>query len=329
MSHRPVSYGQQNKKIASPQVLAASSHISMDMEQPDSFYVRPQRTRLFNQHPTRITPPPMTVDQAETTREMPWQSSIDPACEHKSLFYMPFWKWQLSFMKEQLTNLRVIPTVDRTFKKDLAYVENTKRKKRMITLCFSSDEYRLIRMTLLDAGQQTQVFTSLWYPRSNLPILGVDFLQFCNQTRHLTVVDFQPIHKKEEEHDVLYENLLEPIRQAYPSLQHKMTDRFYDENQFFSSQMLLGRDATPGYVWSELMPAWQAYVRTHVDMVKNNHSPKMQASKVLEHHTAYDDYSAERDPAHGLLASTFGNDYADSFVYDVLFPLSKDMGRQG
>lgn len=264
---------------------------------------------------------------------MPWKSSIDPHYTYdEGLFFMPFWEWQIGFMTDHLSNLRLIPTVDQTKQRnDLTYVENSNKKKRMITLCFESDEYRLIRMTYLDAGLATQVFTSLFYPKANIPVLGIDFLQFNNQTRHLTVVDMQPIHPTENDHDIQYVSILEPIRNRYPSLQNRMSKKFYDENQFFSSQMLLGRgEAGPAYIWEELFPAYQSYVETHLSLVKNTlqESVKTEYSEVLRRHKAYDDYSSVRDPAHGLLKALFGKDYADSFVYDVLFPLSDEPGRK-
>ena len=261
------------------------------------------------------------IEKAERSHGMPWRTSMDPSYEHDSLFYMPFWEWQLDFMKENLSNLRVKPTTDRTGNIDLTYVQNTKRKKRMITLCFESDEYRLIRLTLMDAGTATQVFTSVWFPRSNLPILGVDFLQFNNQTRHLTIVDFQPVHASEADHDASYEHLLEPIRSNYPNLQNRMSDRFYDEDHFFSNNMLMGKGDQPEYVWEELMPAYKEYVKTHVHLAQTV-KPELPFHRVLQRQKAYDDYSSVRDPAHGLLAANFGKDFADPFVYDVLFPLS-------
>ena len=232
-------------------------------------------------------------------------------------------------MKTNLKNLRLIPTIDRTRRNDLTYVENSKKKKRMITLCFESDEYRLIRLTYLDAGAATQVFTSLWYPRTNTPVLGIDFLQFNNATKHLTVVDMQPLHGCEDDHDFTYSHRLQSIRDCYPSLQHRMSSRFYDENQFFSSQMLLGRgEQGPDYVWKELFPAYKDYVKTHLDLVQQSlhHSNNTNYDQVLIRHKAYDNYSAVRDPAHGLLKAIFGRDYADAFVYDVLFPLSDGIG---
>ena len=96
--------------------------------------------------------------------------------------------------------------------------------------------------------------------------------------------------------------------------------------QFFSNQMLLGKGEDDGYVFRELMPAFQSYVQTHVDLVKNT-KPRTPSQKVLKQHRGYDNYSSERDPAHGLLAACFGLEYADKFVYDVLFPLSTSSAR--
>ena len=263
---------------------------------------------------------PWTVEQAETLHGMPWTSSIDPT-HMEEPYFIEFWKYQMQFMKSNLSNLRAIPVMDQDFTQDLSYAEvNTEnKKKRMITLCFASDEYRLIRLTLMDSGKTTQVFTSVWYPRGNLPIMAADLLRFEKAGRHLTVIDYQPIHDTEAEHDHLYEHLLDPIRQNSPSLQEKMTDRFYDHDQYFSSQPLLGRGSDPQYIWDEVFPAYKECVRNHVELAKQF---KTTTPDVLRKQAGYDDYSAERDPAHGLLSGCFGRDFADKFVYDVLFPLS-------
>ena len=56
--------------------------------------------------------------------------------------------------------------------------------------CYKSDEYRKIRMTYYDTGDNTQVFNSVWYldPKYNLLVLGIDILTFnCN--KYLAIVD--------------------------------------------------------------------------------------------------------------------------------------------
>jgi hypothetical protein len=43
---------------------------------------------------------------------------------------------------------------------------------------------------------------------------------------------------------------------------------------------------------------------------------------VMNRQKRYDLYSSVTDPAHPLLGALFGQEYADDFVFDVLFPLS-------
>ena len=248
---------------------------------------------------------------------LPWAQSIEPS---QTLTYMHFFEWQMDFMKRTLTNLRELPVESRTGA-DLGFVQSDDR--RMHTVVYTSDEYKTIRLTSIDAGSKMQVFTSVWTPQPtlNLPILGTDLLQF-NDKKHVCIVGFQPIQETEEEHDQLYEHLLQPIRDGVPSLQGDMTNRFYDADQFFSKQMLIGRSDSPQIV-KDVFPAYTEYVRTHVQLAQSTQHRPDRVDAILERHRAYDRYSAERDPAHGLLANSFGADFADAFVHDVLFPLSR------
>jgi hypothetical protein len=114
--------------------------------------------------------------------------------------------------------------------------------------------------------------------------MAIDLLQFKNQTRHLTVIDIQLIHDYEYLHDIEYEHLLQPIRSAYPTLQQRMSGRFYDEDKFFSSQMLLGKEAEPDYVWSDLLPAYRSYVKIHLDLVRTIEESKLSFHEVSQRH---------------------------------------------
>ena len=247
---------------------------------------------------------------------------------------MPFWEYQLQFMKQNLTNLRGTPCISSTGQ-DMSYVENSAGRQRMHTCTFTSDEYRLIRMTVLDAGSCAQVFTSVWYPHDpRMPVLGVDLLQFNHAKKHLCIVDFQPLSDT-----IKFGHLLEPVRSQYPSLQGEMTDRFYNsQDSYFSDCMLLGRhdagrdisatQSADSMVYQDLFPAYQHYLQTHVGLVKNHsNSPPAANNAEIDNHLAphrnYDQYSAERDPAHALLARAFGPDWAMDYVYDVLFPLAE------
>jgi 15,16-dihydrobiliverdin:ferredoxin oxidoreductase len=191
-------------------------------------------------------------------------------------------------------------------------------------MCFSSNEYRKIRMTYYDAGDNTQVFNAVWYPdpKYNLPILGIDLLAF-NRKKYLAIVDFQPLHEKEEDHAATYEDILKPIKEKYDSLKGRMSSKFYDETQFFSQEMLFARFDDENIIQKDLEPAFQEYVKTHVELLRNTEANPSQAASVLERQKAYDTYSAERDPATGLFAAMFGGEWAGGFVHNFLFSMSE------
>lgn len=293
---------------------------------------------------------------------MPWKTSIEPTYNRPHLFYMPFWEMQKEFMKKHLTNLRPLPVTTRDGSRDLSYVEkkDENEKVRMSTVAFTCDEFRKIRMTFYDAGNQTQIFTSLWYPQphlGNLPLFGTDLLQF-NQNRHLCIVDVQPLKHGDNNQRLNIEDhcdgnnlassfdyekeILKPIRDQYPSLQEKMTEKFYEKNQFFSKQMLLGRfeqvenkdekgskesnyEHAYGLVYNELMPAYEEYLKSYLQMVQsavkvksNNHL----TSLVIDGQRQNDEYHEARDPGHALFKGQFGKQFADDFVHDILFSYS-------
>jgi len=271
----------------------------------------------------------MDPNVAEKAHDMPWKESIGGA--DIPLIYMPFWEWQLSFMKENLTNVRALQcsaedsTAFENASEDLSYAENHEKKARLVNLCFTSDEYRKIRMTYYDAGESCQVFNSVFYPHEdhNLPILGIDILSF-NRKKFLAIVDYQPLHKDEDLHDAMYEeSILEPIRSKYENLKGKMSSKFYDETQFFSQQMLFSRFEKEEIIPEELFPAFQEYVAAHLTLVQNTKRSIQNLPIVRERQIAYDTYSAERDPATRLFAAMFGKEWADKFVYGFLFSRSE------
>jgi 15,16-dihydrobiliverdin:ferredoxin oxidoreductase len=266
---------------------------------------------------TMMTDIEEAIHAAQEEHGMPWQESIQ---KDKPLLYMPFWEWQMSYMQENLSNLRVTPMEER-----FEYNENLKKKARMFNLEFQSDEYRKIRMTYYDAGEGCQVFNSLWYPdaKYNLPVLGIDLLSFGGK-KYLAIVDFQPIHDSEEDHSLTFEDRLAPVKAGFPTLHGKMSSKFYDETKFFSQEMLFARFDDVNVIQEELFGAFQKYVNMHTELVRDCPADKSTKAKnaVLDRHSAYDTYSADRDPATGLFAAMFGKEWADDFVYDYLFSLS-------
>jgi 15,16-dihydrobiliverdin:ferredoxin oxidoreductase len=269
------------------------------------------------------TRPRMTIDQAEAVHGMPWTKSIDPsAFQGEDLLYMPFWQWQTNFMKETLTDLRMLSC--HSGQHDFGYNENLKKKARIVNLCATSKEYRKIRLTYYDAGDNCQVFNAVFYPdpKYNLPVLGIDLLAF-NRKKYLAIVDFQPIHQEEEKHACTFEHLLAPIKSKYDSLKGQMSSKFYDETQFFSKQMLFSRFENENVITDELFPAFTKYVETHLRLIRDTPANEATVEQVLERQQAYDTYSAERDPAAGLFCAMFGAEWADDYIHNFLFSLAE------
>jgi Ferredoxin-dependent bilin reductase len=334
--------GSRRTAVASPTTMYIDSASIKIHNIPNSFWSRTEELKIPILSETASPQPIMTRPSLKTaspkaissTHGMPWKKSISKQYSEPSLFYMPFWEWQMSFMKEHLTELRALPVVSRSGR-DMSYIETANATMRMHTSLFTCEEYKSIRCTVLDGGHQVQVFTSLWYPNEDSlqPVLGIDLLQFNHGKKHLCIVDFQPVTKEDQFPYIAnnFEQLLEPIRNQYPSLQGEMTDLFYHpDDSFFSKQMLLGRHnqrdepyTAQSMVYDELFPAYQQYVRTHAELVQKD---RISGANVLDRelvaacHEAYDTYSAARDPAHALLGRLFGQEWADDYVYDILFP---------
>eukprot|EP00550_Attheya_septentrionalis_P004531 CAMPEP_0198285342 /NCGR_PEP_ID=MMETSP1449-20131203/4665_1 /TAXON_ID=420275 /ORGANISM="Attheya septentrionalis, Strain CCMP2084" /LENGTH=412 /DNA_ID=CAMNT_0043982747 /DNA_START=83 /DNA_END=1321 /DNA_ORIENTATION=+ len=339
------SFTTKGRRQSSAPLRSASLHLRMDtegdvidrkaqyemeqrlMDQQLSFHQLVNPNLLHHSSSSPIMPSSITeeqrIEQAMSTHGMPWSASIGTE-DDDTLLYMPFWDWQMSFMKETLTNLRVVPSEDDEGEHDFTYKENTEKKARIVNLCFASDEYRKIRMSYYDAGDNTQVFNSVWYPdpKYNLPVLGIDLLAF-NRKKYLAIVDFQPLHEDEADHAAPFEHMLKPIKEQYDSLKGRMSSKFYDETQFFSQEMLFARFEDESVISTDLMPAFQRYVEAHVDMLRQTEPSVPQIDFVLDRQQAYDTYSAERDPATGLFASMFGKEWADQFVYNFLFSMSE------
>jgi len=293
-------------------------------ESLDSDDARTNLEKLYQQEPAKR----LGLAEVESSLGMPWKSSIDPKVTDEELLYMPFWEWQMSFMKENLTNLRVQSCTDG--KTDFSYKENAKKKARIVNMCASSDEYRKIRMTYYDAGDNTQVFNAVWYPDPayNLPVLGIDLLAF-NRKKYLAIVDFQPLHEKEDDHAAAYEHILKPIKNNYDSLKGRMSSKFYDETQFFSQEMLFARFDDESVVRDDLFPAFRSYVETHLGLVRSIEAKPSESESVLERQKAYDTYSADRDPATGLFTAMFGGEWAGDFVHNFLFSMSERSESSG
>ncbi|MEL6383854.1 MAG: 15,16-dihydrobiliverdin:ferredoxin oxidoreductase [Cyanobacteria bacterium J06626_18] len=197
--------------------------------------------------------------------------------------------------------------------------------------CYRCAELRKIRYTYIDAGETAQIFNSVVYPghQFELPLLGIDFLSF-GQVKNLIVMDFQPLFQD----DAYIEKYILPLKtlhDRYPDLCQGLEMKFYDANQYFSKYLLFAKtDAET--VKTQVFQAFQDYLQLYwrlLDTAEPLTHP-MDIQRVVQAQKAYDQYSAERDPASGLFSSYFGHDWSERFLHEFLFedamPLAAAMG---
>jgi hypothetical protein len=157
-------------------------------------------------------------------------------------------------------------------------------------------------------------------------MLGIDLISI-GKNRVLSVIDCQPLHPTEE-YSAKYSTPFAKIRSKYADLQGTLSGKIYDDTSFFSKQMLFGRFTDESKLTSVVQPAFEEYLNSYLTLmdtvVPDYREESMQVVK--ERQTAYDIYSAMKDPAVGLFDAYFGKEWSASFVHDFLFSFSPRPG---
>lgn len=248
-----------------------------------------------------------------------WQhESIDPGQE---LTFMKFWKHQMEIMQNSLTDLEQVSVTSRDGNNiDLSF--NEVDDTRIINQVFKSKDFRKIRMAYYDGGAACQVYTSIFYPdpKYDLPVFGIDLLQFHGGKKNVIAIDFQPLDGSDHHHDS--ETVIQAIREQFPSLQGKMSERFYDQTKF-SDQMLFGRFDEAEEMEEQTWPAFQQYLEAYLDLVKSSEPSDFVVDQVMEKQKNFDVYFAEHDRAKYMLQGKFGEEWTEAYVHDFLFDLSR------
>ncbi|CAJ1932691.1 unnamed protein product [Cylindrotheca closterium] len=282
----------------------------------------------------KASPETFSSEKAKTADS--WSHSIQG--ESIACTYKPIWDWQTEYFQDHLTNFLELELPDPSLavvqtkheeKNTSSGSSSSKAATRVRTKWYASDEYRLIRMTYMDGGENTQIFTSVCYPHKDLPVLGHGLLQVGD--RLITISDFSPL---DESHEHYAHEYLQPIKDEYPSLGQEMSERFFQSGEFWSDCTLLGRfskSSNDDDMWKDLWPAYKACVQTHLQLCqKEDESSRISKDDnmhLLQKHADYDAHVASRDPAIKMLTGIFGEETATKVVYEALFPLAKNSQR--
>ena len=182
--------------------------------------------------------------------------------------------------------------------------------------------FRRWRVTRLDAGNILQVLNSVAYPnyKNDQPILGIDLLWFGKSSKLVAVLDFQPLV---QDNDYFERHLqsLKTLRVKFPELSNHKEMNAFDPHQYFSPWLLFckgGIEHAEKYL-PKAFPAFLEIYLNHQEKVSKKQSI-ISPIEVERLQSNYNKYSAERDPAHALFKSYFGQEWSDRFLGEFLFP---------
>jgi len=184
--------------------------------------------------------------------------------------------------------------------------------------------FRRWRVTRLDAGENLQVLNSVAYPDffNEQPLFGIDLLWFGKSSKLVAVLDFQPLIQDEEYLERHFYGL-KSLRRRFPMLSTDEMMRSFDPHQYFSPWLFFCRGGIEQAksLIAEVFPAFlECYWSMHEQ--SSQQPSQMEPQEVRRLQVAYDIYSSERDPAHGLFISYFGKEWSDRFLNEFLFPES-------
>ncbi|GDX71573.1 15,16-dihydrobiliverdin:ferredoxin oxidoreductase [Cyanobium sp.] len=184
--------------------------------------------------------------------------------------------------------------------------------------------FRRWRVTRLDAGDSLQVLNSVAYPAAgnDQPLLGVDLLWFGARAKLVAVLDFQPLVQDPSYLDRHYDGL-RSLTSRFPDLHGGEAMRSFDPHQYFSPWLLFCRGGVE-QAQQSLPHAYSLFLDAYWALTAEaaGRPSALSPERVEQLQAAYDQYSAERDPAHGLFTSHFGKAWADRFLHEFLFPAS-------
>ena len=228
------------------------------------------------------------------------------------------------FLEELLSGIKARGAVPVEVPHGLEHNQSSKRSSTIKSWLWDVPGFRRWRVTRLDAGDSLQVLNSVAYPDYTYdhPLMGVDLLWFGAKQKLVAVLDFQPL-VQDKDYLERYFDGLKSLNAQFPDLNGEETMRSFDPNQYFSPYLLFCRGGAEQAEQS-LPKAFNAFLDSYWQLTARSQAEqsKISPTEVQELQRAYNQYSAERDPAHGLFTSHFGHEWSDRFLHEFLFPTS-------
>ena len=156
---------------------------------------------------------------------------------------------------------------------------------------------------------ETLVIYPDWHTQT--PILGTEYITIADR-KFFGAIDFHPLLQTPE----YSEKWIEEYLYDFPERETE-TSKFYDISKYFSSKFWMKKSESD---FSTKYSDW-------ADRYMGRYQMALMGGELGESnwrlHADYDKHMALNDPAHGILKSYFGSEFADFYVHKFLFDLSE------
>jgi len=195
----------------------------------------------------------------------------------------------------------------------LEHLTTTAEGSEIRSYVWEGETIRRARVCELSIPGKFTAETLVIYPdwRTQTPILGTEYITIANK-KFFGAIDFHPLLQTPE----YLERWVEEYLYDFPERQTE-TSKFYDLSKYFSSRFWTKKSAED---FSEEYADWADRYMGRYRMALMD-GDVGESNKPL--HVDYDRHMALNDPAHGILKSYFGAEFADFYFHRFLFDLSE------
>ncbi len=241
------------------------------------------------------------------------------------------WMW-IDFLNQAISSLsqltlKPLPIQSEYLQKKRVEENQLNTKKIEInTWGCMTDQFLQVRAACLEAGPLASVLNFVIRPKPtfDLPFFGADFVRL--PSGYLLALDLQPVLKSDSKHTkVVWDRLLPLYRNWQPYLPHG-GDIPKEAEKYFSPGFLWTRlpfnDQSNQLILEVVRPAFQEYLDLYMDLAAKSFKVSGPRSQMLlEGQNDYLRYRARKDPARGMLKRFFGNNWTETYINQVLFPV--------
>ncbi len=178
-------------------------------------------------------------------------------------------------------------------------------KSSLKSYVWSSERCRKIRFCEFTVENKFYAESLVIYPDFcyDIPIFGTEYLKIGSK-RYFAAIDFHPITENKQ-----YLKFME----MFPD-KKRIKTHVYDLDRFFSEKLWIRRRTQDFY------DEYQIMLKCFLHQYKKClYSVEQNTITLEQQQSQYNDYMSTNDPAHGILKSYFGEDFAKQYIDDFLF----------